>query len=227
LEIALTAFGDEAMWDHMDVFIETIRQAVDSIYAGLGQDVLIQVESPKAMYYAVAMDDGDRAIPDRLLPPAMARHLLAPVDRLPADAAVGIHLCNGDFNHIAHTFPRSTKPIALLTAEILAEAARQGKSLRYIHFPLGSGDVPPRLDKAFYRDLHSVGELVPADVQLFAGLVHEDLSDQENLDLLHMVEDTLGRQVGIATPCGLARGRGSEKPVQMLIERMVELARTG
>ncbi len=140
------------------------------------------------------------------------------VDRLeilaklvPADVALGYHLCYGDIEEHHFAEPRDAGSLAEVMTGLFERAPR---TIDFVHLP-----VPiERDDDAYFEPLASVA--VPEGTELFLGLVHHE----DGVDGALRRAKTARRFVpefGIATECGFGRGpSGRTAPLLDLHEQV-------
>ncbi|MDQ3530200.1 MAG: hypothetical protein M3425_09690 [Actinomycetota bacterium] len=197
-DMALFVLGPTGAFLHRRPFTEATLREIHAIHERAGDDVVFQIEVPAELVFVARM-------PDRLQP-LMAGLLGRGITRLaqasPAGARFGVHLCLGDMNHRALGRMRDLSPIVHL-ANALIDAWPPQRRLEHVHAPFAAAETPAPTSPAFYAPL---GQLrLPHHVRFVAGLVHEDRSIDEQRQLLGLVEQLLGRPVGVATACGLGR----------------------
>jgi hypothetical protein len=91
----------------------------------------------------------------------------------------------------------------VLLSNAIARAWPKSRPLDFIHAPFAAAVEPPPLDPAFYAPLRDLR--LPDSTRLVAGIVHEDRTLTEERQLLSLIEQLAGRQVDVATACGLGR----------------------
>jgi len=136
----------------------------------------------------------------------------------PEGARFGVHLCLGDMNHRAFGRMKDVGPLVSLTQAIVA-AWPAGRPLEYVHAPFAAADDPPPTDKSFYSPLAALK--LPSETRFIAGFAHEDQGLEDQRRVLAMVEKLLGRQVDIASSCGL--GRRDAEAARRTLQRTAEL----
>ena len=117
--------------------------------------------------------------------------------RVPADVALGFHLCYGDYQHRHFKQPESLAVPVELANAISARAERR---IDWFHMP-----VPPdRTDAAYFAPLADLR--LPPETELYLGVVHPDgvEATQRRLDAARAALGD-GRPLGVATECGLGR----------------------
>ncbi len=214
LDLALLALGAAGAARHRGAFLDAAAREVHTISAAADHEVVFQVEMPVELaLVARAPRAAQRALATRL-----ARGVVALVERSPVGSRWGLHLCLGDLGHRALATPRDARPATLL-ANALTRTWPADRSLAWLHVPLAAGDQPPPLAPGRYAPLR---DLSPGAARvLVAGLVHERCSEGQLREVLAVVEDAVGRRVGVAAPCGL--GRRDPATAQELMERTAHL----
>jgi hypothetical protein len=109
-------------------------------------------------------------------------------------------------------------PLVHLANAVLASWP-MGRPLEVLHAPFAAADTPATTDPAFYAPLADLR--LPAGVRFAAGFAHESqpLPDQRRIRTI--IDDRLGREVMIASACGL--GRRTEPAARAVLERTAEL----
>ena len=198
LDMALFIFGPLGVLRHARAFLTAVTGQIDTIQREAGDRVVFQLEVPAALIAVVSA-------PPPLRPPLaefMAHLVTRPVARAAHGTRFGVHLCLGDLGHHALTQLKDASPLVIL-ANAIARRWPEGRPLEYLHLPMSGGDVPPPADPAFYAPLRRLR--LPRDVELIAGIAHEEQDPQTQLTVRGLVEQALGRPVDIATSCGLGR----------------------
>jgi hypothetical protein len=137
----------------------------------------------------------------------------------PHGARFGIHLCLGDMNHRALANMSDATPVVLL-ANALVKAWPAGRPLEYIHAPFAAANKVPRTDPAWYASLTKLK--LPADTRFIAGFAHEDQDLEQQRQIRTMIERNVGREVDVATSCGL--GRRTRPAAVAALERTAALS---
>jgi hypothetical protein len=198
LDMALFIFGPLGVIRHARAFLTAVAAQITEIRRDAGERVVFQLEVPAALIAVVSAP----ALLRPLLAEFMAHLVTRPVGRAPQGTRFGVHLCLGDLGHHALKQLADASPLVLL-ANAIARRWPAGRHLDYVHLPMSGGDVPPTTDPRFYAPLRRLR--LPADVDLIAGIAHEDQDPQAQLTVRRLAEDALGRPVDIATSCGLGR----------------------
>ena len=121
--------------------------------------------------------------------------LLHLVSLVPASVELGIHLCYGDEGHKHFKEPKDTTLLVRL-ANALTGGSR---ALSWIHMP-----VPrDRTDTAFFQPLRQL--TIPAECQLFLGLVHATDGLEGTRQRLETAKQFAPSGFGISTECGFGR----------------------
>ncbi len=187
--------------------------------------LVVQLESPFTMNAAVM---GHKYPSRDSMVPLVAGWLRKVVANTPEELTFGVHLCLGDMSNKAYQgAPLTSGAIAVDAIKGVLDAWPESRALpKYIHFPIGGGDKPPLHDPAVYESLTPLRDIVPDSVLLVAGLAHERQSLEDQLrirDLIEVATDRVGT-LGIATACGIARGRTQQTAEFLIKERMPQLA---
>ncbi|HEX9041175.1 MAG TPA: hypothetical protein VF838_09110 [Trebonia sp.] len=118
-------------------------------------------------------------------------------EAVPADVELGFHLCYGDLDAAHFVEPVDATKMVELANLITANA---GRPVAYVHMPVPVN----RTDDAYYQPLS--GLRLPAGTELYLGLVH--VSDGVAGTRQRMaVAARYARDFGIASECGISRGR--------------------
>ena len=197
-DMALFIFGPLGVIRHGRAFLAAVVEQIAEIQGEAGERVVFQLEVPAALIAVVSAPPPLRP----LLAEFMAHLVTRPVARVPQGTRFGVHLCLGDLGHHALKQLGDASPLVLL-ANAIARRWPAGRRLDYVHLPMSGGDVPPSTDPGFYAPLRHLR--LPAEVDLIAGIAHEDQDPRTQLTVRGLAEDALGRPVDIATSCGLGR----------------------
>lgn len=200
IDVAIYAFGEAAFADPqiLDACTSATTREIAAIADLGGDDVVFQIETVVALV-AVAQAAGDEQ-PQTAA--RMAETLVDVARRSPEGTSFGIHLCLGDFHHKAYGNMRDVRPLVLL-ANAVAEAWPDGRRLVYVHAPFAAAAEPPIAEESFYEPL---AELTLGDeVRFIAGFLHESLDLGAHRELLARIERLAGREVDVASACGLGR----------------------
>jgi hypothetical protein len=108
---------------------------------------------------------------------------------------------------------RDVRPLVLL-ANALAAQWPQGRRLVYVHAPFAAAAEPPIADESFYEPLAELD--LPDDVRFIAGFLHESLELSDHQELLSRIERLTGREVDVASACGLGRRPTPEEAFQAM-----------
>jgi hypothetical protein len=127
---------------------------------------------------------------------------------VPDDVELGFHLCYGDLDARHFIEPIDAGKMVELANLITGSVERP---ISWLHMPVPIG----RDDDAFFRPL---GDLqLTADTELYLGLVHATDGVAGTLRRLQTARRHAGRPFGIASECGIARGRTPDA-VRKLLE---------
>ena len=206
LDLAVYAFGEAAFADPqiLDACTAATAREIGRIAALAGDEVVFQIETVVALVaIAQAPDEEQEQTAQR-----MAEALLDGVRRSPQGTSFGVHLCLGDFHHKAYGNMRDVRPLVLL-ANALAKQWPQGRQLVYVHAPFAAAAEPPIPDSSFYEPLSDLA--LPDEVRFIAGFLHESLDLAAHQELLARIERLAGREVDVASACGLGRRPTAEE----------------
>jgi hypothetical protein len=206
LDMALFTFGPLGAIRHARRFLAAVADQITRIAA---PDVVFQLEVPAAL---IAVAPGPLRRP---MAAFMAHLVTRQVARAPQGSRFGVHLCLGDLGHRALRQLRDATPLVLL-ANAIVRGWPADRSLDYVHLPMSGGDQPPPTTPDFYaplRRLHSM--------PLIAGIAHELQEPADQLRVRDLVEAAAGRQVDIATSCGL--GRRTPEAAELAVQAMRKL----
>lgn len=133
-------------------------------------------------------------------------------DAVPADVHHGYHFCYGDFD--ASQVEKPLDPAAMIDLyDSLAD--RVGRPINWVHMP-----VPAHAKQAFFDGFRNL-RLRP-ETQLYLGLIYSATDRQGAEQRIAMAANVLPN-FGIATRCGIARGRTTTE-VKDLLELHAALA---
>jgi hypothetical protein len=201
LDLAIFVFATRPWLSlrHLPVFVQATVDEVTALTTAAGQDVVWQLETPCVL---ISMDmvkriPGGRALAARLLAGQVAG-LLA---RLPAEAAMTMHLCYGNLTNTAMFVPRDLGP-AVGYLNLLADALRRrGRPLPPVHIPAAYGAHPAPRTERFYRPLRRLDP----EWQVIAGVVAA-ADPAGGVESLRLFETAAQRRAyAVATSCGLGR----------------------
>ena len=213
-DMALFTLGPLGAFRHRAAFRNATVREIREIYRRGGKDVVFQIEVPAELIFVARMPGPLR--------PLMARFLARGVARLaresPAGARFGVHLCLGDMNHRSLASLTDATPVVLL-ANAIVKAWPAGRPLEFIHAPFAAAQKVPRTDAAWYAPLTELR--LPARTRFIAGFVHEDQDLEEQRRIRSLIEKNVGRQVDVATSCGL--GRRTRPAGEAALERTAAL----
>jgi hypothetical protein len=208
LDMALFTFGPLGALRYARRFLVAVAEQIARVAA---PDVVFQLEVPAAL---IAVASAPRAL-RRPMAAFMARLVTRQVARAPRSARFGVHLCLGDLGHQALRQLPDTGPLVLLANAIVRQWPAD-RSLEYVHLPMSGGDQPPPTDAAFYAPLRQL-----AAMPLIAGIAHELQDPADQLRVRDLVETAAGREVDIATSCGL--GRRTPEQAELAVQAMLAL----
>jgi methionine synthase II (cobalamin-independent) len=221
VDLAVDGFGYEAAQDDHSLaqaFAAATLREIAAIHAEAQDDVIFQLETVVGMV-AVA-----RATPQAQPEVAkqMAQAITSMVERAPAGARFGAHLCLGDFHHRALAEMGSARPLVTMANALLA-AWPEGQPLEYIHAPFAAAEKPGSFDPSWYEPLAELD--LPEDLRFVAGFIHEDLDVEQLREIQALIERAAGRRVDIAATCGLGR-RPSPDQAWDAMKKTVQLLET-
>ena len=215
LDMALFAFGPLGILTQRRAFTEATVRDIEAVQREAGNNVIFQIEVPAELIFVTQMPP--------LIRPLVARYLAGGICRLarlsPEGTRFGIHLCLGDMNHRSLATMSDVGPVVLL-ANAISRRWPAKRRLEYVHAPMAAAEIPPTLEPDWYAPLSRLD--LPPTTRFVAGCVHEDLSLQDQLAVLSIVEQRLGHRVDIATACGL--GRRKRESAMAAMDRTRELA---
>jgi hypothetical protein len=214
LDMALFVFGPLRVFRHARTFRTAVASQISRIHAEAGERAVFQLEVPAALIAIAAAPPILRPV----LAELMAMLVIRQVALAPEGSRFGVHLCLGDMGHKALRQLRTTDPLVRL-ANALARRWPDGRRWDYLHLPMSGGDQPPTTDPGFYTPLTRLR--LPAEVRLVAGIAHEEQATEDQLAVRDQVERAVGRQVDIATSCGL--GRRTPEQVARAVRSMLAL----
>ncbi len=212
LDAAFTMLSPPKALRYYPAYAAALARDADAIATQLGaENLLFQIEAPAEVMAA------------HKLPKPLVRLTLRPilnlVKRLDPQVPIGIHLCFGDLNNESPFTPKSADRLVYF-AQQLINRWPSSHSMAYIHLPFAAGKSPPPKKAKAYRALRDLK--LPLGTRLVAGFVHEEMSMQEQTELLQVIEEARGDPVDIATACGL--GRRPTEDADLLLQRCAELA---
>jgi len=129
---------------------------------------------------------------------------------VPADVALGYHICYGDFNHRHSVEP---KDLSVAVRMLNEAAARAQRPLDFAHLPVPIN----RSDDAYFAPLK---DLRVSDARIFLGLIHYDDGVAGTRARIAAAKRHLA-DFGVATECGFGRRRPETLPALLRIHREV------
>ncbi|TQN33213.1 hypothetical protein FHX37_3218 [Haloactinospora alba] len=216
LDLAFFLFEPVNAFRHRPVVRAALAEELREIHSWNRDDVIFQIECPMELVLAAGTPSPLRPALAALL----VNGILGQVAAAPQGSRFGIHLCFGDLNREGLWRARDTRPAVALLRRLL-RAWPQGRTLEYVHAPLGSGDFPALPEARAYLPLRELREL-PRDVRFVAGFAHERQTLESQQVTLRLVEAALGRRVDVAASCGL--GRCTPEQAAANLRRARELA---
>ncbi|MGH2868823.1 MAG: hypothetical protein ACRDNK_14840 [Solirubrobacteraceae bacterium] len=215
LDMALFTMGPIGAFRHRASFRQATLREIREVFSRGGRDVVFQVEVPAELVFVARMPAPLRGLMAAFLGRGVAR--LA--REAPSGARFGIHLCLGDMNHRALASMPDAGPVVLL-ANAIVRAWPPGRPLEYIHAPFAAANRVPRTDAAWYAPLQKLH--LPAQTRFIAGFAHEDQDLEDQRRIRTMIERHVGREVDVATSCGL--GRRTRAAAVAALERTAALS---
>jgi hypothetical protein len=199
LDLAVDAFGEAGFApQYLEPSFEATASQVRKIAGTGAKDVIFQLETPAALIAVASAEPGAAQ--------ETASQVAAGLARLPASAPAGtrfgVHLCVGDLNHKSLVGLPDITP-AVLMANALAGAWPSDRPLEFMHMPFAAAQEPPTFAPSFYEPLAQLD--MPASVRFVAGCIHESVSSDQQVELLRMIENHVGREADVAAACGLGR----------------------
>ena len=212
LDAAFIMLGPKRVLRYYPAYAAAMARESETIVRELGaENLLFQVEAPAEVLMA------------HKLPKPLTRLTVRPVlnlvRQLDPQVPIGIHLCYGDLNNEAAIAPKGFGRLVHFTQQ-LVNRWPSSHSLAYVHLPFAAGTSPPPTNAKAYHPLRDLK--LPPDTRLVAGFVHEQMSTQEQTELLRVIEEARGGPVDVATACGL--GRRPTETADQLLQRCAVLA---
>jgi hypothetical protein len=204
LAIGLSMLRPLQAFRYQEAFNRRLAYEVNQIISIADDDVVIQMEAPAELSLAQQLP--------KMMNGIAVNSLLSLLDRIDTTAKIGLHLCWGDLNHKAATHAKTLEKMVHFTNKLIQKWP-ETHQLEYVHFPLAEGDIPPPLDREYYKPLKYVH--MPETIRFVAGFVHEGRSLDEAKNILKHIESVRAHMVDIACSCGLGR-RQPEVAVQLL-----------
>jgi hypothetical protein len=125
---------------------------------------------------------------------------------VPVDVELGFHLCYGDLDAVHFVQPVDATKMVELANLIVANA---GRPVAYVHLPVPAD----RDDDAFYAPLQ--GLRLSGDTELYLGLVHVEDGVEGTRQRMNVARKFVP-DFGIASECGISRGRRPDLAVEFL-----------
>lgn len=214
LDLAMFTLGPVGALRYRRPFTEATLLEVREVARLTGPDTLFQMEMPAELVLLARAPVSARSLLARLL----ARGVTQLVAGAPTGTRFAVHLCLGDMNNRAFGTMADVGPLVLL-ANAVVDGWPEDRPLELVHAPFAAADRPPTTDPAFYAPLDRLR--LPAGVRFAAGFVHEAQAMEDQRRIRQVVEERLGRQVMIASACGL--GRRTNETARVVLERTAEL----
>lgn len=185
---------------YMPVFTDAIVDYVTRVTQVYGEDVLWHVEMPSAlvgMWKARIVPGGPR-----LASTLHAAYVAKMLARFPAQAAVILHLCYGNYNNTELFVPQDLSWAVTYLNRLARALTRRKVRVPPVHIPVAFGSHAASLDERFYAPLR---RLSPQWTSLIAGVVAET-DVPSSVAALKLFEAAARRTAaGVACACGLGR----------------------
>jgi hypothetical protein len=214
-DMTALVLGPGGVLRHRRPFHDATVAEVARIHETGADDVVFQLEVPFELIFVARAPRPLRRLVARMLGRMVAK--LAADS--PAGTRFGVHLCLGDMNHKALVGMPDMSPVVLLSNAIAA-AWPDGRRLEFLHAPFSGASEAPTLDERFYAPLSKLR--IPDDTRFVAGFVYEHQPLAEQVQLLAVIEQAVGRKVDVSAACGL--GRRSPEEATASMQRARELA---
>ncbi|MEC9271006.1 MAG: hypothetical protein VYC75_10495 [Actinomycetota bacterium] len=180
----------EAWTDAMENEVSRIVENIPNDSLAIQWEVVIEFGILEGIWtYLDSGESGD------LARPGIAHHLEHLGDLIPEAVELGYHFCYGDAGHQHFTEPADTGHLAWAIRTVVDGLSR---SVEWIHLPVPRG----RDDLAYFEPLADID--VPADTELYLGLVHQTGGESGTRRRIHAASQVVAR-FGVATECGLGR----------------------
>jgi hypothetical protein len=178
--------------------------------------ILVQVEFPGELV-VLTMSRAKapawlRPLVSRLAVGYLAQQVLRNVWAVPAQAATGLHACDGNLNRES-VIPPEIAAGVMLVNKILegwpaaprwaTPSAADRAVPRYVHFPLADANTPPSLREEDYAAL--AGLRLPPGCAFVAGILHEDLTPDDARMILGWIRRYVPGPVHVSGYCGFGR----------------------
>lgn len=169
--------------------------------------ILVQVEFPGEL---AVLTMARAKVPTALRPVLdtlsgwLARQVIRNVEAVPAQAAIGLHACDGNLNRQSVVGPEIAAGVILVN-KILEGWPRDRDRVgpRYVHFPLADANTPPPSRPEDYRAL--TGLRLPPGCAFVAGILHEDLTPERARKILSWIRKYVPDEVHVSGYCGFGR----------------------
>jgi hypothetical protein len=223
VDVARQAFGEDGWGAGAEILSRHFDLQIAGMASELGDGVVFQIESPEALIRARAFA-GDGAESCRV-----ASSIADAINRAPAGARFGVHLCLDDGHQwdVVEQVVADAEEVAEVCDAIatvggaIADGLERPEALSYVHFPVVVGDGTQWRPQA-YRGLRKLAANLPPGTRLVAGVVRDLVPLNSEMLLRDIVEDEIGGAVDIAAACGL--GGRSAAGAARVVARMTELA---
>lgn len=217
--LGFIAMGLSGARSHRRIFTEATAREIAAIVELTAGEVVVQLEAPAELVLMTKAYPFHRTVDAAL---GLSRGIAALAAATPAGTRFGVHLCLGSKANRTRAVLRSAKPMVDL-ANAVARHWPSGRPLEFVHGPLAGVSHPPSDDPGFYAPL---GDLALGEQTAFyAGFVHENPDEDEQIRTLHLIERSLGRAVdAVAGPCGLGRDSRELAEAHMARARVLAVA---
>lgn len=168
--------------------------------------ILVQVEFPGELAVLTKARAKVPAWLHSLLGPLtgwLARQVLRNVEAVPAQAATGLHACDGNLNRESVIPPEIAAGVALVNKILGGWPVADRPVPRYVHFPLADANTPPSLHEEDYAAL--AGLRLPPGCAFVAGILHEDLTPDDARMILGWIRRYVPGPVHLSGYCGFGR----------------------
>lgn len=200
IDLSVMAFGFEHdLWrPHVGTFTRATVQEITAIHGLADKEVVFQMEVPCEMCMLIEESPSDWPGAAE----AYAREITDVIAQAPPGTRFGVHLCWGDLQWATREKLSDVTALVLM-ANALARHWPSGRSFEFLHAPFVIGYAMPVFDPAYYAPLEKLA--LPAATRFIGGFIDERLSLEELCRIRDAVEAATGREIDIASTCGLGR----------------------
>jgi hypothetical protein len=192
--------GFRAFLRHVHAFRAATAREISRIVSEVSPSPVFSIEIPFETVLAVRFA-GMPSLVRKWLYRKISDEINKLVICTPLGTRFGLHLCTGDLEGLPLARPKLVDPVAELAAALIA-AWPDGYLLEYVHIPLCDGQAPPHPQEEFYASLDMLKDVKP---EIFAGIVHPSATLPQQKYTLRVVEERIGKPVGVAMWCGCGR----------------------